>query len=136
MYDYDKLMIVAHPDDEVIFGGASLILEKGWKVICVTNGGNPVRAKEFRQAMQAVQAKYEIWNFPDRRCGTFNMKLLARILKPKLQERSYRLIVTHNSSGEYGHPQHKALSRLMMQLAPENLFTFYKSKEVAKGFKE
>ncbi|HDR7646817.1 TPA: PIG-L family deacetylase [Bacillus mycoides] len=34
----DKLMIVAHPDDESIFWGAALINENGWKVICLTNG--------------------------------------------------------------------------------------------------
>ena len=29
--------------DEAIFGGAQLILEHGWLVLCVTNGDNKVR---------------------------------------------------------------------------------------------
>ena len=37
---YDKLMIVTHPDDELIFGGRLLLDKKGWKVVCITNGSD------------------------------------------------------------------------------------------------
>jgi mannosyltransferase OCH1-like enzyme len=35
--NYDKLMVVAHPDDELLFGGLAILREPGWKVICITN---------------------------------------------------------------------------------------------------
>jgi LmbE family N-acetylglucosaminyl deacetylase len=126
---YDKLMIVAHPDDEIIFGGASLLLESGWKVICVTNGDHPIRAQEFRQAMNAVNAYYEIWNYNDKRYGNFNESLPKQI-KRSLQGTPFRKIVTHNRMGEYGHPQHKALSQIMMDLVEKNLFHFHRSSFV------
>ena len=44
---FNKVMIVAHPDDELIFGGAELIQNKGYKVICITNQDNIQRKKEF-----------------------------------------------------------------------------------------
>lgn len=34
---YNKLMIVAHPDDELIWGGAHL-LEDDYLVVCITRG--------------------------------------------------------------------------------------------------
>ena len=42
----NKLMIVAHPDDETIWGGGHL-LEGGYFVVCITNGENEIRKEEF-----------------------------------------------------------------------------------------
>ena len=62
----NNLLIVAHPDDETIFAGNSL-LTYGFihKVICVTNGDNTVRRSEFESVMKRVKVDYEIWNFHD-----------------------------------------------------------------------
>ena len=43
-------MIVAHPDDETIWGGGHL-LQDDYLVICLTNGNNQIRAKEFEKVM-------------------------------------------------------------------------------------
>ena len=44
-----KLMIVAHPDDELIFGGAELIKHgPDYKVVCITNKNNKIRSSEFK----------------------------------------------------------------------------------------
>ena len=48
----DKLMIVAHPDDEVLWGGGHLY-DKGYLVVCVTNGRNKVRSQEFKDVVTA-----------------------------------------------------------------------------------
>ena len=58
-------MIVSHPDDESIFGGAALLREQGWKVICLTNGNDKIRSKEFCEEMKIAGASYEIWDHPD-----------------------------------------------------------------------
>ena len=34
----NKLMIVAHPDDEMLWGGMNLLLDSGWLVIVSTHG--------------------------------------------------------------------------------------------------
>ena len=46
------LMIVAHPDDETLWGGAH-IADGGYLVVCITNGNNPTRSAEFQSVMQA-----------------------------------------------------------------------------------
>ena len=46
----NKVMIVAHPDDETIWGGAHL-LKDDYLVICITNGNNDVRKEEYKNAL-------------------------------------------------------------------------------------
>ena len=51
-------MIVAHPDDESLFGGEALTSSGGWTVICVTNGTNEQRRREFIEAMNSIGVNY------------------------------------------------------------------------------
>ena len=123
---YDKLMVVAHPDDESIFGGANLIQETGWKVICLTNGNNETRSTEFYQAMDMLKVSCEIWDYPDDFEGSFDAALLKKDLKKILRKNSINCIVTHNLYGEYGHSQHKSLSQILHNIFKKNLYVFDK----------
>lgn len=120
----NKLMIVAHPDDESIFGGGLLVSEPGWKVICLTNGSNETRCREFVQAMEFIGADYEIWDYPDVYDGSFDEESVKADLSEVLDSGRYELIVTHNLDGEYGHSQHKALSQIVHSMDLDNLYVF------------
>lgn len=126
----DKLMFVAHPDDESIFGGAALFREKGWKVICLTNGNDSIRSKEFHQAMKMVGASYEIWDYPDIYGGSFDVQLVGKDLKKVISHYRSSRIVTHNLCGEYGHNQHKSLSKILHDQGLDNLYVFDTSNDV------
>lgn len=126
---YDKLMIVAHPDDETIFGGAQLLKDKGWKVICVTNGDNKIRRKEFKKVMGKVSAASEIWNYKDQWNGDFDRSRLKSDLSKVLGQNKVKKVVTHSLTGEYGHKQHKVLSKLVHQLVNHDLYVFHTSKK-------
>ena len=71
-YTPSKLMVVAHPDDETIFGGAQLLTEPNtWQVIVITNGmggeeKNKDRQKNLAKAMKISHTSYEIWDHKDR----------------------------------------------------------------------
>jgi LmbE family N-acetylglucosaminyl deacetylase len=54
----NKLMIVSHPDDEVIFGGSALLEEEGWRVVCLTNGNNPLRRKTMKGGQNKKHSKF------------------------------------------------------------------------------
>lgn len=137
---FNKLMIVAHPDDELIFGGSELIQEKGWKVICVTNGSPKSsnifgkkdinRSNEFINLMNHLQCAYEIWDFED---NGFNCNWEYSVLYNKIQnairEKEYQKILTHNLNGEYGHIQHKLIGKIINQIKPANLFVFGKDDQ-------
>lgn len=112
-----KLMIVAHPDDESIFGGEALTAG-GWTVVCVTNAGNPMRRSEFIAAMTTARANWFILDHADHLTnGNFHPRLREQ-LQSILDAHPYELVVTHNARGEYGHPQHRALHALVAGIVP------------------
>lgn len=63
-----SLMIVAHPDDETIWGGSHLI-NGNYTVLCITNGNNKKRKKEFMKVMEKTHSKGIILSFPDKTKG-------------------------------------------------------------------
>lgn len=118
------LMIVAHPDDEVIFGGGHLLTKQPWHVICVTNGYDARRAREFAEAMRFVGADFDMWKYRDSYSNDLDKTGLKRDLNQVIQTGSYSQIVTHNRRGEYGHPQHQAIADIVRDLVKERLFVF------------
>jgi LmbE family N-acetylglucosaminyl deacetylase len=53
MKKVNKLMIVAHPDDELVFGGAELIkYGEQYKVVCISYKNDKIRSKEFQNVMK------------------------------------------------------------------------------------
>lgn len=122
----NKLMIVAHPDDEILWGGMNLLLDSGWHVIVSTHG-NP---KDFRYHELKNSIKYagvyewEMFNITDvytedqdKADKTFNNKTTAfykNLLK--LSKQKWDLVLTHNNLGEYGHAHHIALHNLVKKL--------------------
>lgn len=132
----DKLMIVAHPDDELIFGGSELVKESGWKVVCVTNATwrshnifspnlKKNRYQEFILVMNKLGHAYEIWDFEDNLfSANWNLNLLEKKLLQIINQQKYNKIVTHNLKGEYGHVQHKKISEIINNIKPANLYVF------------
>ena len=111
-----KLMIVAHPDDETIWGGAHL-LEGGYLVLCITNGDNVVRAAEFQKAVRQSGNIPLILQYPDKTAGVRDswkgcMENIRADIRFVLSAKHWELIATHNPSGEYGHVHHRLVSRL------------------------
>ena len=49
-------MIVAHPDDETLWGGAHL-KSGNWFVVCLTNHFTDVRKNEFKSVMEKAGIK-------------------------------------------------------------------------------
>jgi LmbE family N-acetylglucosaminyl deacetylase len=112
-----SIMVVAHPDDEFIFGGEALLRNPNdWYVVVVTHGpGAPgadgLRQLEFSESMRAMgiaEDQYEMLDFVDGKdqLGWDRPRLLQRI---QTIIRRYRMttVASHNVVGEYGHPQHR-----------------------------
>ena len=119
----DKLMIVAHPDDEVLWGGANLLAEAGWYVVVATNGRHSKRKIEFFKTMSnAGVYKATMYNVKD--IYTTDRKVSDNLFKgtpfekalKRLAKKSWKLVLTHNSKGEYGHEHHKSVGRLVKKL--------------------
>ena len=119
----DKIMIVAHPDDEALFGGAELLsYPKEYKVVVVDEYHSKIRRKEFKDSMEFIGiTDYEHWTGYKGGEDYHREKLIYELLRV-LRERKYTKIVTHNKQGEYGHPRHRALHDVLNHLRPELLW--------------
>ena len=118
---FTKLIIVAHPDDELIFAGAELIHNTDYKVLCITNQNNKIRIKEFTGLMNKLKLSYEILDHPDKITTSKVDPLYSNYVKEFITKNKNKLtkIVTHNSRGEYGHPFHKAVHKMVKKICKE-----------------
>jgi LmbE family N-acetylglucosaminyl deacetylase len=121
----DKIMIVSHPDDEALFGGAELLSHsEEYKVVAIDEYQNDIRRREFLDSMRFIGIhEYEHWTGYKGREDYFREKLIYELLRV-LRERKYTKIVTHNTNGEYGHPRHRACHDILAHLRPEKLWVF------------
>lgn len=112
-----SLLIVAHPDDETIFAGNE-ILNQPYFIICITNGDNAIRKKEFEAILKKTNNEGVILSYPDKVNGkrsqwrTCQEEIKQTILY-YLQSKPWHKIVTHNPDGEYGHNQHILTSEIV-----------------------
>lgn len=123
----DKLMIVAHPDDDLLWGGDHLA-EGGYFVLCLTNGNNERRSTEFEAMKETVGCRGLILSYPDK---VADERSEWKYLRDSLYEdlsliltcRDWTSIVTHNPDGEYGHIQHKITSERVTTACEDNQLT-------------
>ena len=120
------LMIVAHPDDEVVFGFRDLIHNQV-TVISITNGNNEIRKKEFFNVIAAVGAKGHMLNYVDSPDDTwssvavedFYNNHIKALVKDACGLSRYELLVSHGSDGEYGNKQHIRVHTIGRHVASE-----------------
>ncbi len=140
-----KLMIVAHPDDETIWGGAHL-LDGGYLVVCITNGYNTRRADEFRKAVEQSGNTPLILSYPDkiffkRDDWSDSKEKIESDISLIMSVKHWDIAVTHNPKGEYGHIHHKMTNALTVQAFNEThgadkLYFFgdyYKAADIEKA---
>lgn len=114
--EVDKVLFISHPDDEILFFSNELIQSDGWLIVCITNGSNKIRLKEFIFSMNEIKANYQIWDFPDGLNTKWDEKKLTnKIIGILNLKDEWKKVMTHNSEGEYGHYQHKQLHKLITQ---------------------
>lgn len=141
---YDNLMIVAHPDDEMLWGGSHLI-DETYLVVCITCGKRRDRAEEFINVMNETKDQYLMLNYPDKTNGKRDnwdkyYKEIEKDLRKIISYKNWNLIVTHNPDGEYGHNHHIMTSKIttdMVNLENKNnklmyFGKYYKKENVPK----
>jgi LmbE family N-acetylglucosaminyl deacetylase len=123
-----KLMVVAHPDDELLWGYRYLISDpKSWKVICVCCASDTARVKEFETVLATIGVdNYEMWDNENTIIGwrlhpTIVNRLQSEVVK-------YDIVITHNWYGEYGNLQHMAVHRAVSAVRSDvNVFSQQRS---------
>ncbi len=104
------VVVVAHPDDEVLWAGGYLLAHPGTDVICCTVPQKaPERCLAFFWACKALDVNpiivaegRDVVNVPIR-----SLRAVQRMVE------QYDQIITHNHIGEYGHPHHIQVHKAM-----------------------
>lgn len=102
-------VVVAHPDDEVMWAGGLLSrYGDSFTVICCSiPRRDPVRAWKFFAACETFGARALLLPFTESDPSQPLENLGCLDLAP------FDCVVTHNSVGEYGHAHHRSLSKFV-----------------------
>jgi hypothetical protein len=103
-----KLLVVCHPDDEIIFAGALLLRENDWKVLCLTHADSR-RGVDFRRCMASLGVEAKMASLADSVDGFPDYGGLLALLRTA-DLAAYDRVLTHGLRGEYGHRQHREAS--------------------------
>ncbi|HWY80281.1 MAG TPA: PIG-L family deacetylase [Candidatus Sulfotelmatobacter sp.] len=120
----NSLLIVAHPDDETIFCGGTLLSYPNWNwsVVCLTMQMNTPRPEELRKAMELYKnSGVNITSFLSLQKTDEGQPLSETDIddwKNSIQKLSLSpdIVFTHNSMGEYGHEHHKGVNKIVHDL--------------------
>lgn len=122
------LMMVAHPDDCIIFGYPFFSISKqfDWTICYLTYKSWEVRAQEMIKfwAKRSVTTKFlgfrdDFKQVEQGITGFDNTRAKKQILETANQ---YDLILTHNSDGEYGHIHHVFVHNSLTETSIPQIF--------------
>jgi len=104
------LMVVAHPDDEVIWGGEYLLSNEAQVHVVTTstiNKDTSTRREEFTSVERRLGFEGEFLNGTDSHRTKHIEGHIQRHVQDLVCSQKWDRIITHGPEGEYGHPQHQ-----------------------------
>lgn len=115
------LMIVAHPDDEIIWAGGLILQNPDWEwtVFSLCRADDPDRAPKFEKVCKNLNAQAIITNLDDKSPQPLSKESIKEVILEKISQKKYEKIFTHGSNGEYGHIRHIEIHRVVKELMKE-----------------
>ncbi len=104
----EALIVVAHPDDETIWMGGTILRNHDWKwtILSLCRADDSDRKPKFEEACKIYNAKALITGLDDESLNPLNKKEIIEKIKEILPKKDYDIIFTHGENGEYGHIRH------------------------------
>lgn len=113
-------VIVAHPDDETLWTGGTVLSQPEWRcfILSVCRGSDPDRAPRFYQALRALGAEGTMSDLDD---GPEQIPLakseIEDAILSSLPGASFDLIISHSPAGEYTrHLRHEEIGEVVIRL--------------------
>ena len=138
------LVIVAHPDDEIIWMGGTILNnpQVEWTIFSVCRASDTDREPKFRRVSEHLGAKAIIADLDDEDELSLQDATTEaeKIILEKLQGETFDILFTHGLNGEYGHERHIAVHNAINNLSrdkkikPENIY-FPDPKNASELFK-
>ncbi len=117
---YKVCVIVAHPDDETLWAGGTIMMhpEWSWKIYTLCRASDLDRAPKFFKALSFLNASGEMADLDDGSAQKplLDMEVQNQILE-LLKKHHYDLLISHGPKGEYTrHRRHEETSRAVKTL--------------------
>lgn len=122
------LVVVAHPDDEILWMGGNLIKHrKDWNatVVVLCRASDKDREPKFRRVCKELGVKGFIFDLDDEKLEPLPVEEYTSILAKFAG--SYDKIFTHGENGEYGHVRHLDIHNAVKSMIGEGKL---KAKEI------
>lgn len=121
MNDKKKIaVIVAHPDDETLWAGGTLMNHPEWEpfILCLCRRYDPDRAPKFKKTLEQLNAKGIMADLDDGPLQTpQNLQYISDLILKLLPSNTYDIILTHSPTGEYTrHLRHEETGTAVINL--------------------
>ena len=118
------LVIVAHPDDETIWMGNTLLKNSNkWNttILSLCRRDDSDRAPKFAKICKIYNARGFMSDLEDEKLNKIPLDEAMRRIK-KFSGK-YDIIFTHNKNGEYGHIRHKDVHKAVNRMLQDKLLS-------------
>jgi len=113
-------IIVAHPDDETLWVGGTILRHLSWKffIVCMSRQYDIERATKFYKALKILSADGIMGDLDDGpQQAPLEENKVQQLVLELLPPVHYDLVITHNPSGEYTrHIRHEDVSKAVINL--------------------
>ncbi|MCK9404686.1 MAG: PIG-L family deacetylase [Chitinophagaceae bacterium] len=113
-------VIVAHPDDETLWAGGTILSHPSWQwfIVCLCRGSDKERAPRFYKALKVLKSEGIMGDLDDGpEQKALDGKEVERAILYLLPMKHFDLIITHNPTGEYTrHIRHEEVSKAVIKL--------------------
>jgi LmbE family N-acetylglucosaminyl deacetylase len=113
-------VIVAHPDDETLWTGGTILSHPSWQwyIVCLCRGSDNNRAPKFLKTLQVLGCEGIMGDLDD---GPEQKPLdendLENTILQLLHSKHFDLIISHNPNGEYTrHIRHEEIGKAVIKL--------------------
>jgi LmbE family N-acetylglucosaminyl deacetylase len=128
----NALCIVAHPDDETIWMGGTILNNQDWEwtIFSLCRKDDSDRMPKFKKVCEFYNARPIISDLDDETLDSLSLRKIVKKIKENLPKDKYEYIFTHGKNGEYGHIRHKETHKAVgymihkKYLRCENLYYF------------
>jgi len=113
-------VIVAHPDDETLWAGGTILSHPAWHwfIVCLCRASDTERARRFYNALKVLKSEGIMGDLDDGPGQKpLDEKDVEHAILDLLPQKHFDLIISHNPSGEYTrHIRHEEVSKAVIKL--------------------